>query len=169
MKDEREHVKLCGLYEYCWVMKPPAKPSIHVPYNLLAFLVKMAPKDHANEFIAEKLQSYGYLQKNQAVDADLAKRIEYAFNWVRDFEEIKETQVSLSDEERNAVAALVTVLEAETDPDRIQNAIFNVAKNNGLQPRAFFKTLYEILIGAPQGPRLGPYMLAMGNHVLFAH
>ncbi|MBT0160455.1 lysine--tRNA ligase [Candidatus Bathyarchaeota archaeon A05DMB-2] len=168
VKDEREHVKLCGLYEYCWVMKPPAKPSIHVPYNLLAFLVKMAPKDHANEFIAEKLQSYGYLQKNQAVDADLAKRIEYAFNWVRDFEEIKETQVSLSDEERNAVAALVTVLEAETDPDRIQNAIFNVAKNNGLQPRAFFKTLYEILIGAPQGPRLGPYMLAMGKQNVVA-
>jgi lysyl-tRNA synthetase class 1 len=168
LKDEKELVKLRGLYEYCWVMKPPAKPSIHVPYNLLAFLTKMAPKDNPNEFIAEKLQSYGYLQKTQAIDADLAKRIEYAFNWVRDFEEIKETPTRLSNEEKNAIASLVSVLETEDDADKIQNAIFNAAKNNGLQPRAFFKTLYQILIGAPQGPRLGPYMLAMGKQNVIA-
>jgi lysyl-tRNA synthetase class 1 len=168
VKDERERVKLCGLYEYCWVMKPPAKPRVHVPYNLLAFLAKMAPKDNADDFIAEKLQSYGYLQKSQTIGADLAKRIVYAFNWVRDFEEIKETLVSLSDEERNAISALVGVLEVETDPDRIQNAIFNAAKSNGLPPRAFFKALYGILLGAPQGPRLGPYMLAMGKQNVIA-
>jgi lysyl-tRNA synthetase class 1 len=168
VKDERERVKLCGLYEYCWVMKPPAKPRVHVPYNLLAFLAKMAPKDNADDFIAEKLQSYGYLQKSQTIGADLAKRIVYTFNWVRDFEEIKETPVSLSDEERNAISALVGVLEVETDPDRIQNAIFNAAKSNGLPPRAFFKALYGILLGAPQGPRLGPYMLAMGKQNVIA-
>ena len=77
-------------------MKPPAKPSIHVPYNLLAFLVKMAPKECVNDYVAEKLQSYGYLQKGQTLDADLSKRIEYALNWTRDFEEIKETAVTLS-------------------------------------------------------------------------
>ncbi|MBM4400758.1 MAG: lysine--tRNA ligase, partial [Crenarchaeota archaeon] len=98
VKDAKELVKLRGLYEYCWVMKPPAKPSVHVPYNLLAFLVKMAPKECLNEFVTEKLQSYGYLQKNQLVEADLAQRIEYAFNWTRDFEEIKETTVSLTRE-----------------------------------------------------------------------
>ncbi len=168
VKDEKERVKLGGLYEYCWVMNPPAKPSIHVPYNLLAFLVKMAPKDNTEGFIAEKLQSYGYLQKNQPVDAGLKKRIEYASNWVKDFEEIKETQVSLSDEEKKAVSALINVLETETDPDKIQNAIFNAAKSNEVQPRAFFKTLYAILLGAPQGPRLGPYMLAMGKQNVVA-
>jgi lysyl-tRNA synthetase class 1 len=168
VKDEKERVKLRGLYEYCWVMKPPAKPSIHVPYNLLVFLVKMAPKDNMEGFVAEKLRSYGYLQKNQTVDVGLKKRIEYASNWVRDFEEIKETQVSLSDDERKAISALVGVLETETDPDKIQNAIFNAAKNNGVQPRVFFKTLYAVLLGAPQGPRLGPYMLAMGKQNVVA-
>jgi lysyl-tRNA synthetase class 1 len=163
VKDAKELVKLRGLYEYCWVMKPPAKPSIHVPYNLLAFLVKMAPKECLNEFVTEKLQSYGYLQKNQQVEADLAQRIEYAFNWTRDFEEIKETTVSLKNEEKNAITALIKALETEDEPDKIQNAIFNAAKTNGLKPSAFFKTLYAILMGAPQGPRLGPYILAMGK------
>ncbi len=168
VKDAKELVKLRGLYEYCWVMKPPAKPSVHVPYNLLAFLVKMAPKECLDKFVTEKLQSYGYLQKNQSVEANLAQRIEYAFNWVRDFEEIKETTVSLTKAEKTAITNLVKVLEAEEEPDKIQNAIFNTAKNSGLKPSAFFRTLYAILMGAPQGPRLGPYILAMGKQNVIA-
>jgi lysyl-tRNA synthetase class 1 len=164
----RDVAKLKGLYEYCWVMKPPAKPGVHVPYNLLAFLVKMAPKECLNEFVTEKLQSYGYLQKNQQVDAELEKRVEYARNWVRDFEEIKETPVNLTETEETAVADLVSVLEDADEPDEIQNAIFNAAKTNGLKPGAFFRTLYSILMGAPQGPRLGPYILAMGKQNVIA-
>ncbi len=60
---EKENMKMRGLFEYCYVMKPPAKSSIHVPYNLMAFLVKMAPKDCREDYVTEKLQSYGYLQK----------------------------------------------------------------------------------------------------------
>jgi lysyl-tRNA synthetase class 1 len=128
----------------------------------------MAPKDGADAFIAEKLQSYGYLQKNQAIDDSLRKRIEYAFNWTLDFEEIKETAVNLTEPEKTAIASLVKILETEDDPDKIQNAIFNAAKNNGIQPRDFFRTLYTILMGAPQGPRLGPYVLAMGKQNVVA-
>jgi lysyl-tRNA synthetase class I len=101
-------------------MKPPAKPSTHVPYNLLAFLVKMAPKECLNDNVAEKLQSYGYLQKNQQLDAGLLQRIEYAVNWTADFEDIKETEVELSAEEKKALTELVAKLQAEDDPDKIQ-------------------------------------------------
>jgi lysyl-tRNA synthetase class 1 len=163
LKEARELAKLRGLYEYCWTMKPPTEPGIAVPYNLLTFLAKMAPKDREEEFITERLRSYGYLQKNQTLDNDLKKHIEYAFNWVGDFEEIKETVVSLTDEEKSAMAELVEVLEVEDDPEKLQNAIFNTAKKYGVAPARFFKTLYTILIGVPQGPRLGPYILAMGR------
>jgi lysyl-tRNA synthetase class 1 len=162
-KDERELVKLKGLYEYCWALKPPTKPSIHAPYNLLTFLAKMAPKGREEEFIAEKLRNYGYLQKNQFPDKELKKRFDYASNWAIDFEEIKETSVSLADQERGAVAELIEILKTEDNAERIQNAIFNVAKKHGVLPTNFFKTLYIILIGVPQGPRLGPYVLAMGK------
>lgn len=159
----KETARLKGIYQYCWVMKPPEKPSIHVPYNLLAFLVKMAPKECLNDYVTEKLQSYGYLQKNQKIDEGLVKRIEYALNWSRDFEEIKETAVILSPEAKKAIAELLQNLPAADDPDKVQNAIFNAAKNNGMKPGEFFKTLYTVLMGAPQGPRLGPYVLAMGK------
>jgi lysyl-tRNA synthetase class 1 len=167
-KDDKELAKLRGLYEYCWGMKPPSKPSVHAPYNLLTFLAKMAPKDCATEFITEKLQSYGYLQKSQRLDDDLVRRMEYAFNWTHDFEEIKESAVNLSNEERNAIAGLLKTLDAENEPEKIQNAIFNAAKTSGLPPSGFFKMLYMILMGAPQGPRLGPYILAMGKQNVIA-
>jgi lysyl-tRNA synthetase class 1 len=160
---EKETIRLKGLYQYCYVMKPPAKPSIHVPYNLLAFLVKMAPKDSVNDYVAEMLQNYGYLQKGQGIDAGLQQRVDYALNWTRDFEEIKETKIELSTEQRKAIVELVAQLKTEDDPDKIQNAIFNSAKDNGIKPGAFFKVLYSVLMGAPQGPRLGPYVLAMGK------
>ena len=162
-KDERELVKLRGLYEYCWALKPPQKPSVKVPYNLMAFLVKMAPKGGEEEFIAEKLRGYGYLQKSQTLDDGLRRRIEYASNWIKDFEEIKETAVGLSIAEKAAMAELVEVLKSEDDAEKIQNAIFNVAKKRGLQLGSFFKSLYMILLGVPHGPRLGPYLVAMGK------
>ncbi len=165
---EKEAAKLRGLFEYCYVMKPPAKPSIHVPYNLMAFLIKMAPKECLENYVTEKLQSYGYLQNAQVLDENLNQRIEYALNWIRDFEEIKETDVNLSSEEKKAITELIPQLENETEPDKIQNAIFNSAKTNGISPSGFFKTLYKILMGAPQGPRLGPYVLAMGKQNVIA-
>ena len=134
----------------------------------MAFLVKMAPKECIEDYIGEKLQSYGYLQKGQRLDANLKQRIQYALNWTGDFEEIKETDVTLSSEEKKAITELIKQLETENEPDKIQNAIFNSAKNNGVVPSGFFKTLYSILMGAPQGPRLGPYVLAMGKQNVIA-
>jgi len=168
VKDDKELAKLKGLYAYCFALKVPAKPSLHMPYNLLTFIAKVAPKGSEEGFIAERLRGYGYLQKDQSLDGGLRRRIEFAFNWVRDFEEIKETSVNLAAEEKAAVAELVKVLKAEEDADKIQNAVFNVAKQCGLQPGKFFKAIYLILLGVPQGPRLGPYILAMGKQNVIA-
>ncbi|MCL2359416.1 lysine--tRNA ligase [Candidatus Bathycorpusculum sp.] len=159
----KEDTRLKGLFQYCYVMNPPTTPSIHVPYNLLAFLVKMAPKECLNDYITEKLQSYSYLKKDQNITPDLQKRIAYAQNWTRDFDEIKESSVELSVIERKALSELSIRLQDNLDADAIQNVIFNVAKDNGLKVGAFFKVLYSVLMGAPQGPRLGPYVLAMGK------
>jgi lysyl-tRNA synthetase class 1 len=165
---EKEATRMKGLYKYCYVMNPPAKPSIHVPYNLMAFLVKMAPKECLNTYLEEKLQSYGYLQKGQKIEDSLQERIKYAQNWTRDFEEIKESNVELTVTERKALSELILALQTQGDPDAIQNAIFNSAKDNGIKPGAFFRVLYTVLMGASQGPRLGPYVLAMGKQNVIA-
>ncbi len=163
VKNEKELLKLKGLYEYCWALRPPVEPEAHVPYNLMTYVVKMAPKGNEEQYITETLRRYGYLQKDQVLDESLRRQIEYVSNWAKDFEEIKETTVRMTSEERNATNELLEILKTENDADKIQNAVFNAAKKQGLQPGSFFRTLYTILIGAPQGPRLGPYILAMGK------
>jgi len=103
------------------------------------------------------------LQKTRALDEGLKRRVEVAFNWIREFEEIKETAISLTSQEKEALKELVEVLRVESEAEKIQNAIFDIAKKHNLRPAEFFRTLYNILIGVPQGPKLGPYVLAMGK------
>lgn len=162
ISDKKELEKLRGLYKYCWVMKPPRNPQVHIPYNLLAFLVKMAPKEGMTDFLLDKLRSYRFLKKEQIIDSNVRNRIQYALNWSQDFTEIKETKINLDQNENRAIVDLISTLDTEDDPDKIQNKIFTIAKKNNIKPRIFFRLLYSILMGTTFGPRLGPYMLAMG-------
>ncbi|MEM1601760.1 MAG: lysine--tRNA ligase [Candidatus Bathyarchaeia archaeon] len=162
INDKREEAKLKGLYEYCWLLKVPEKASIHVPYNLLTYLAKVAPKGSEIDFVAEKLRDYGYIKDRSEVDEGLKRRIEYALNWITDFEEITETTVELSHNEREAIRQLIQRLRIEREAEKIQSAIFEVARGNNIEPRNFFRILYMILLGSPSGPRLGPYIVTMG-------
>ncbi len=159
--NKKERAKLSGLYKYCWWLKPPLKPSTHAPYNLLAYLVKLAPEGKEVEYTVEKLREYGYV-KGTEIPLGLEERVGFALNWNRDFAEIKETPSKLSYDEAKAVGELVKALQGEVSAEVLQSDIFNIARKHGLQPREFFKTLYTILLGTPTGPRLGPYIVTMG-------
>ncbi len=119
------------------------------------------PKSKESEFVREKLASYGY--KVSATDPDFLARLERALNWARDIETISTRAVNIEGKERDAVLELAGVINASNDEAYLQNVVFTMAKKHGLQPGSFFKTLYRILIGADSGPRLGPYILAMGR------
>jgi len=97
------------------------------------------------------------------ISDDLKRRIEYALNWAQDFKEIKETAIQLTPEEKNATEELIQTLQSEEDEAKIQGAIFSIARKHNVQPSQFFKSLYTILLGVSQGPRLGPYIVAMGK------
>jgi len=161
IKDVKEEAKMKGLYWYCWFTKPPKNPTIHVPYNLLTCLAKVAPKGSEINFILEKLQGYGYL-KEQA-SQDLKDRITYALNWVEDFKEVSEVSIELSASEKTAIKQIIKVLETVDEAEKIQSAVFEIARANGMQPKKFFEILYLILIGTPSGPRLGSYIIDIGR------
>ena len=161
LRDPKEEAKLKGLYEYCWFMNPPRRPRIHVPYNLLVSLVKVAPEGAELRFVAEKLREYRYLRNS--LTPDLERRIRYALNWVKDFEEAAGITVEISGREKEAVAQLIERIRTIDDPEALQSSIFEIARDNGIKPRDFFRTLYLILLGVDSGPRLGPYLLDMGK------
>jgi len=161
--NKKELAKLTGLYKYCCWLNPPSKPSIHIPYNLLAYITKIAPEDRETEYVTQKLREYGHLKDKELPLKGLKERIQYAINWNHDFMEIKETSLKLTANETDAIKELVETFQGKINAEIIQSAIFNIAREHDIPPKRFFKTLYTILFGTPAGPRLGPYIIAMGK------
>ncbi len=163
ISNEKELAKMTGLFEYCWWLKPPQKPSVHASYNLLAYLAKIAPASREIQYVQQKLAEYGYIKEKELSPTNLQKRIEYVTNWNRDFNEIRETPLKLDGNTTNAIHELAGILNSKNDANAIQTTIFDLARKHGVQPKNLFKTLYTILLGSPEGPKLGPYIIAMGK------
>jgi len=158
--DEAEKARLIGLYEYSWMLKPPEGAFVHVPYNLMIKLARLAPKGSEEEFIRSKLKEYGYLDKGEM---GLETRIGYALNWVSDFPEEVTSRVVLAANQKEAVKAIIAGLEEANTVEEYQSVVFNVSKETGLKPRELFPVIYQIFLGRNQGPRLGPYIAMIGK------
>jgi lysyl-tRNA synthetase class 1 len=71
-----------------------------------------------------------------------------------------------SDQERAAMEDLrarLAAWEGETTDDALQTMVFAVGKDHGFDPlRAWFQALYEVLLGASDGPRFGGFVALYG-------
>ena len=151
--------KLKGLYEYVNLLNPPKQSSIHVNYRLLIELTKIF-KENRNERVMKKLIDYGVIKNPET---DIEKLIEIAGNYSDEFDEQEKTEVSLDDTSKKALSILVTALQEEEEPEDIQNTIYQIAKSNDVQPKDFFKILYQIILGTSRGPKIGPFITDIGR------
>ncbi|MEN2974306.1 MAG: lysine--tRNA ligase [Candidatus Caldarchaeales archaeon] len=157
IENPMEREKLKGLYLYSHLLKPPTKPSSHIPYSLIVELTMMAPEDNREKFVVERLQRYGYKIGEQ----DLRK-IKLAMNYALDFGSIVKEPVELSGNEREAIRELINVLNSAASPNDVQNMVFTIARKHNIDPPEFFKKLYRVFLGRDYGPRLGPYLWDIG-------
>jgi len=58
--------------------------------------------------------------------------------------------------------AFFVSLKTDMDALAIHNCVFEFAKTNNIEPKAFFAELYKSLIGKERGPRLGKMIFALG-------
>ncbi|MEM2188600.1 MAG: lysine--tRNA ligase [Nitrososphaerota archaeon] len=156
--NELEMAKLRGLYLYSHLLRPPEKPSPHVPYSLIVELALVAPDGKELEFIVTRLRRYGYELDERAVE-----KIRLAINYARDLGAVERKPVELSEEERKAIGELMELIKASQSGEEIQSAIFQAARSAGLSPREFFKKLYLIFLGRESGPRLGAFLWDLGK------
>ncbi len=152
--------KMRGLYEYVNHLRPPAKPSLHVPYRLLTQLASVAPKENRVEFVAKKLKAYGYIKEP---DEDLIAKITLASNWAEDFTKHEPIKLTLDESERKALLEVAQAIRMHDEAQALQSSVFDIARQNGLKPPELFKRLYQILISSDQGPRLAPYIIDIGR------
>ena len=97
---------------------------------------------------------------------DLDAAAGFAVRYFNDF--VKPTKVfrAPSDTEAAAMRDLAERLEAYDGPvedEALQTIVFAVGKEHGFDPlREWFKALYEVLLGASQGPRFGGFVALYG-------
>ena len=159
--NEAKLLKSKGLYEYVKLLDPPKEPSTHLNYRLLINLCRMF-KDNRNERVISKLIDYGTIKEEKE---DLKELIEYAGKYSDDFLETKipAAELEIDDSTKNALKQLVKVLEEDSKIEDLQNSIYNIAKENQVQPKDFFRILYRIIIAGPRGPKLGRFIEDIGK------
>ncbi|MBK5114577.1 MAG: lysine--tRNA ligase [Candidatus Heimdallarchaeota archaeon] len=154
--------KLNGLFEYCWHLKQPEKKSIQVPYSLLVNLISVAPESAYEEFIETRLIEYGYLRDGAKYE-DVKERVQYAANWVKDFAQLENITIELDEKQKASLKSLIKEIKDLEEADDIQSTIFEIARQFKIEPRDFFKILYQILLNTDRGPKLGPYIQTIGT------
>jgi len=92
--------------------------------------------------------------------------IGYAITYYNDF--VKKTKkYMVADDHQKKLLNQIKEMLVNSSPDisaeEIQNQIYAIGTNAGYENlRDFFKELYEILLGSPQGPRLGSFIKLFG-------
>ncbi|MFB5649001.1 MAG: lysine--tRNA ligase, partial [Candidatus Nitrosomaritimum aestuariumsis] len=159
LDNQAKITKSKGLYEYVNLLSPPKESSTHVNYRLLIELSKIFKEDRSQR-VMKKLLDYGVIKESQP---EIEKIIELAGIYADEFYQQEKTEIEIDDLTKKALLELTGALDAEEEPEDIQNTIYQIAKSNDVQPRDFFKTLYQIILGTSRGPKIGPFISDIGR------
>ena len=159
MDNQAKVTKLKGLYEYVNLLNPPKQSSTHINYRLLIELTKIF-KENREERVMKKLLDYGVIKEE---NIEIENLIKLAGNYSDKFDQQEKIEIELDDSTKKALKILVETLGADKEPEDIQNTIYQIAKSNNVQPKDFFKILYQIILGTSRGPKIGPFISDIGR------
>ncbi|WP_172298427.1 lysine--tRNA ligase [Pseudoruegeria sp. HB172150] len=141
----------------------PASTMI-VPF---AMLLNLASVSHAED----KETLWGFIMRyapeaTPETHPDLDAAAGFAVRYYNDF--VKPTKVFREPDAKERAAledlkARLVAWDGGLDPEELQSMVFAVGKEHGFEPlRDWFKALYEVLLGASQGPRFGGFIALYG-------
>jgi len=134
-----------------------------VPFSMLLNLASVA---HAHD----KEQLWGFIRR-YAPDAspeshpDLDAAAGFAVRYYEDFVAPQKQYRAPTETEREALQALRDALSAYEGPvedEALQSVVYAVGRDRFDPLRNWFKALYEVLLGASQGPRFGGFIALYG-------
>ncbi len=134
-----------------------------VPFSMLLNLASVAGAE-------EKDHLWGFIQRyapeaSAATHPDLDQAAGFAISYYNDFVKPAKTYRLATELEREALQDLLARLKAwegEADGDALQSEVFACGRERFDPMRDWFKALYEVLLGASQGPRFGGFIALYG-------
>lgn len=160
--EEREYAQRV----YPLLVEGPEEAPIRIPYRFAAIL-GMTDDPSLRRDIAVR---EGHLPDPDSVPAvsievamqrverarRWAQRVENEYNYVLQRSSMPEVEVD--DRIAAALDELATVVETTDDPEEIQGAIFDIARDHELDVGEFFAIGYRLLFDQDTGPKLGPFL-----------
>ncbi len=142
----------------------PPESRMVVPFAMLLNLASVSGA-HDKETLWGFLRRYAS-EASPETHPDLDKATEYAVRYYEDFVKPQKTYRLPDEKERAAMEDLLARLrawEGEAEAEALQSMVFAVGKAHGFEPlRDWFRALYEVLLGASQGPRFGGFIALYG-------
>jgi len=157
--NEAKLVKSKGLYEYVNLLNPPNQIPSQVSYRLLLELCKIFKEDRVSRINKKLIDYHAIKDTNPEID----KLIEMAGNFADEFDISDEVSIDIDSKTKDALIQLISLLEKDEEIEDLQNAIYQIAKSGDVDPKEFFKVLYEIILSTTRGPKIGPFILDIGR------
>ncbi|WP_224826348.1 lysine--tRNA ligase [Cognatishimia sp. MH4019] len=134
-----------------------------VPFSMLLNLASVAGAE-------EKAQLWGFIQRyapeaSAETHPDLDAAAGFAVRYYNDFVKPEKTYRAPTDLEREALEELAQGLrdwDGPADAEELQGLVFACGRERFDPLRDWFKALYEVLLGASQGPRFGGFIALYG-------
>jgi lysyl-tRNA synthetase class 1 len=148
----------------------PPPPEGHVSFGLLLNLASACNTE-------DPAVLWGFISRyapeaSPATAPILDRLVGYAIAYYQDFVKPNKAYRAPTGAERTALEDLAAALEslpADADAEAIQHEVYEVGKRHDFADlRAWFKALYEILLGRDQGPRMGSFIALYGKQETLA-
>jgi lysyl-tRNA synthetase class 1 len=149
-----------------WHIHAGDPPAAELPISF-AQLLNLVSVSNAED----KGTLWGFIRKYapQATPQEhplLDQLVAYGLGYYHDFVKPAKTYRLPTEKERTALEALSAALgrvAADASGEELQNIVYAVGKAHAFEPlRAWFGTLYEVLLGQSQGPRFGAFIELYG-------
>lgn len=161
--DQDEKARLANPVFHIHGHNVPAS-NLVVPFAMLLNLASVSGAE-------DKETLWGFIRRyapeaSPETHPDLDAAAGFAVRYFNDFVAPTREFRAPDDQERAALEDLrarLMVWDGAVDAEELQSMVFAVGKEHGFEPlRNWFKALYEVLLGASQGPRFGGFIALYG-------
>ncbi|WP_170350537.1 lysine--tRNA ligase [Ruegeria atlantica] len=137
--------------------------TLMVPFAMLLNLASVSGAE-------DKEALWGFIRRyapeaTAETHPDLDQAAGFAVRYFNDFVKPTRQHRAPTDQEREALEALKTALEAYDGPiedEALQSVVYSIGRERFDPMRGWFTALYEVLLGASQGPRFGGFIALYG-------
>ena len=172
---EKRERQLIQIYKFSQVNEIQDKMPVQLDYSNAAIAVQTFPDASLKE-LADILHAKGWIHRKtlNAYDKErVLERLELAKFWLDKYapDDVKfivqqnvPEGLKLNAEEKKALRLLVESLKKKDwEQNELFNEFYEICKKVGIKNTEFFKAAYNVLLNKDRGPKLAPFILALGK------